>query len=276
MIVAHKKKMWWVAAQLRNALGKLHEKYPVTVGAPSFYAALGRDGFIELPAEFAKAPAAELASGAAHRVTTIKEVAISGRTRFFVGSILTPRQGYPDTMGNNDGGATAQTGNLIRHSLPFATFQSITPVGNGVKSFEGNIIDGNLTTAETLQVTGNGAINNVQTSTNPIGTASLSYLQQSATAYCLYDVPTNTLNGGVGGSARFIIDIVYINAAGTTVHNTVVALGGGQTAGKSLASVALPAGWQQVQINITAETVVADTSGSLLAHVYQFYVDVQS
>jgi hypothetical protein len=45
-----------------------------------------------------------------HNATTIKENGLNNAGRFFVGSILTPADGAADTVGNNDGGAGAQSG----------------------------------------------------------------------------------------------------------------------------------------------------------------------
>lgn len=51
-------------------------------------------------------------------VTTVKETALAGGGRFFIGSILTPVAGGADTIGNNDGGSGAQTGG---HSISTPT-----------------------------------------------------------------------------------------------------------------------------------------------------------
>lgn len=49
-----------------------------------------------------------LGGAVTYQFTTTKENALNGEARFFVGSIKTPVQGGPDTIGNDDGGAGAQ------------------------------------------------------------------------------------------------------------------------------------------------------------------------
>jgi len=84
----------------------------------------------------------------------------------YVGSIRTPAQGGPATIGNNDGGAGAQTG--ATYGTPFASCGSTNIVGNGTTSNETNAIDGNFLTAASLVVSGNGANNTCAiTATNP-------------------------------------------------------------------------------------------------------------
>jgi hypothetical protein len=46
------------------------------------------------------------------QATTVKETAINGAGRFFIGSIVTPAAGANDTVGNNDGGTGAQFGQV--------------------------------------------------------------------------------------------------------------------------------------------------------------------
>lgn len=44
----------WIAAQLRDAVNALSEKYPKQIGKASYYAAIGPNGAIELPGEFSR------------------------------------------------------------------------------------------------------------------------------------------------------------------------------------------------------------------------------
>jgi hypothetical protein len=281
MHVADRNGLPWIAAQLRSSLHELHEKYPVPVGEPSFFAALDARGLTDLPVEFPLPPAqVEVASAAAHYMTWIKHLAttnkqdaFSGTSRFFVGSVTTPSAGAPDTTGNNDGGTGAQYGELRKYFFSYATFQSIAPGGNGVVGNQGNLIDGNLADSASYTVTGNGSAANVaQSSLNQVALP-VSTRPSSITAKILYDVSTNTLNGTVGPS-RFNIDITYIPAGGgAAVHNNVVIITAGTTQAKTVASVSIPVGASSIGFNITAQTLSADTAGQLVAHCYEFWVE---
>ncbi len=71
---------------------------------------------------------------------TTKESALNARGRFYVGSVRTPAAGGVDTVGNNDGGAGAQTG-FLHVSRPSAT----ATLGNAWTS-PGNAFDADLST----------------------------------------------------------------------------------------------------------------------------------
>jgi hypothetical protein len=207
-----------------------------------------------------------------YQATQVKETAFAGTTRFFIGSIMTPLQGNPDTTGNSDGGNSAQYGMLNTFFFPYVTFQPVLNQGNGTKSNETNIVDGLFQPSATYQVTGNSAINVTQTSTNP---QSITMLRRSVSSKVrvMYDITTNSLNGAPGVDARFVIDLVYLSTSGGGNHNVIVNIFGGTTVGKTIAEVVIPAGVISVQINITAKSIVADTAGTLIAHVYEFWAE---
>ncbi len=126
----------WIVDSLRFTVAKLHDMHPLVIGAPSFYAALDRSGSVELPAEFPPPDSESLLPSA------VGARLYAGR--FFVGSITTPAAGKPDTIGNDDGGAGAQSGQVNTHYLGnLGTFLAITPGGNGVKTNEPAMVDGN-------------------------------------------------------------------------------------------------------------------------------------
>jgi len=279
MIVAHKKKMWWVAAQLRNALGKLHEKYPVTVGEPSFYAALGRGGFIELPAEFAKAPTpAESASSATHRVTTVKETAFAGRTRFFVGSIQTPRATAPDTIGNNDGGSGSQYGDLIRLRPGVVATGSIiggqtintnpATSGNGAITNLGNLTDGDATTACSLSASGNGALNQASVIVGvPPGVASGRVTK--ATLFARLRVATN----GISPADAFSVFQFNVVLNGGTIFSQSV--NAGVTQAVIIYSVILPnvVNLSQIYASFAVSVAARYTGGQIIADIYDVWIE---
>ena len=81
--------------------------------------------------------------GVTYAAVTTKETALSAGRRFFVGSIRTPADGAAATRGNNDGGATAQTGGVSGPGLPS------TETTVGTWSGAGNVKDGDTATGRT-------------------------------------------------------------------------------------------------------------------------------
>jgi hypothetical protein len=84
--------------------------------------------------------------------TTVKETALSGAGRFFVGSILAPIAGAQDTVGNGDGGSGAQSGNVYRVS--FINAQAVTIIGSFAIINPYGAIDGDTTTFATIGCAG--------------------------------------------------------------------------------------------------------------------------
>ena len=72
---------------------------------------------------------------------TTKAATINANVNFFVGSILTPASGAPNTMGNNDGGTGAQVGFQANLFAGVAAF----PISPSDWTNPGNINDGNFT-----------------------------------------------------------------------------------------------------------------------------------
>ena len=82
-----------------------------------------------------------LAGGAVtFHATTTKETSLNNAGRFFVGSILTPAATAPDTIGANDGGDGAQSGQT---SIIFFTQSS--EIGGATTNLQ-NAVDGDITT----------------------------------------------------------------------------------------------------------------------------------
>ncbi|MCI0348858.1 MAG: hypothetical protein L0Z53_05475 [Acidobacteriales bacterium] len=93
-----------------------------------------------------------------YNATTVKETALNGSGRFFVGSIITPKDGAADTSGNNDGGAGAQTGEaLILYGSGVVGNSWNNPI-NARDGNSGTFADFTQTPAtETITVSGFGA-----------------------------------------------------------------------------------------------------------------------
>jgi hypothetical protein len=84
-----------------------------------------------------------------------REEALNGFGRFYLGSIIMPAAGTPDTIGNNDAGAGAQIGG--GHIRRRATVETLSGTG-GTTSNAGNGIDGDWATY--VQRTKSGEITN--------------------------------------------------------------------------------------------------------------------
>ena len=108
-----------------------------------------------------------LQGGAASFSVVTSKSAATGRSGWMcVGSILTPRAGYPDTVGNNDGGATAQTGARSRVYGIASTGRVVNTGGNQVfdQSFTSpqNASDNDGNSYAFFSTLGDGAILDVQ------------------------------------------------------------------------------------------------------------------
>jgi len=269
----------WIAAKLKKTINEIRSRYPDKVGHPSFFAAIGEHGAIPLLPEFPAPTPQELPAlvGAhmtfiKHLVTQVKETAFSGTTRFFLGSVTTPAQGFPDTTGNSDGGNAAQYGMLSTQFLGAAKDNSPALGGNGVRSNVGSITDGSFGTFATLTVTGNSSAANVSQAN--VGPVALNVVRkpESITAKVLYDIPMNTLNGA--NSARAIVTLEYIDSAGTAHQTNVGIWNQGQTVGKTVASISVPVDSASIALIASVQTLASDTTGTLTMRVYEFWAEV--
>src|SRR6266850_1185129 len=204
MRVAERKGLPWIASYFRDAVQELHKKYPVTVGEPSYFAAIDCNGTVELPADFPLAPATVPAVLAAHNVTTNKENAIAGTTRFFLGSITTPLAGGTDTQGNNDGGS--MSGNI--NYLHIATGSNITVTGTGTVTDLQKAYDANTASFALLSATADGGSNQVYVHFS--GAPGLSRRCQMLTVKVLDSLVTNTINSN---NSSIIIQVVDLQTS---------------------------------------------------------------
>lgn len=130
-----------------------------------------------------------------YQITTIKETALEGISRFYVGSIVTPAQGAPDTTGNNDGGSGAQSGML--NTLSMSVYSSVI-VGSATATNLNNMVDGTKTDFGTLSASYNAGTDQSATVilSAPPGIARRF---STTTLKVLRGVPTNT--GTFSGSS---------------------------------------------------------------------------
>ena len=263
MKLAHQKQLPWVAAELRDTLAELHRRDPVRIGEPSFYAAFHGSGVVELPSDFPPTPAREQETAtAAHRVTTVKETAFFGTTRSFLGSILTPKAGAPDTTGNNDGGTAAQYGMV--NVLGFTNAVAGTASGTASITNPGNAIDGDKTTFAAVVANGNGHLNQITLTLSAPPGLTRSY--ESATLKILRSCSDTTSPSGnesvtvqyqVGGGAPTTIEGLHGSAALATVQ------------------VSLPLGinLSQISVSITPAVSASATSGKVEYDVYDAWIE---
>lgn len=282
MHAADKKGLPWVASCLRDTVQEFNQKYPVNVGDPSFFAAIDTRGVVELPADFPPAPPTALEfAGAAHHVTTSKEVAFAGSTRFFLGSIKTPGAGAADTTGNNDGGTGAQDGkrSVLSFSLVPIWNSAVSQITNpvtiaGTGSSIANpqsAVDNDPTTSATLTSTGNGTTNSAQLAAAQapgLGVGKYTSVVMNITR----SVPTNSINGT--GPVVYELSYTTNGGASFTVLETL-AIGGG-TLAKSVVSVSLPT---TVNLSlcwffITTSTTNNSSAGSIVAQIYDCNITV--
>ncbi len=255
----------WIVDSLRFTVAKLHDMHPLVIGAPSFYAALDRSGSVELPAEFPPPDSESLLPSA------VGARLYAGR--FFVGSITTPAAGKPDTIGNDDGGAGAQSGQVNTHYLGnLGTFLAITPGGNGVKTNEPAMVDGSLNDHADFTVTGNSSAANTAASTFNFSQLSLIRHRGPMTVKILYDIPTNSLNGG-GAQSLAVVGVAYTDSAGANQQAFPVSVPAGTTVGKGIASAVIPAGSSNFALNPSVQTRTIDTSGTLTLRVWEAWIE---
>lgn len=197
-----------------------------------------------------------LAGGAVtYQATTTKVTAIQGAGRFFLGSIMTPVAGGPDTVGNNDGGVGAQYGStavfLFGATANTGTNAVVGGVLTGIATVNTpqNAIDGSLATFAEL------AINNKSTvaaeATLTLSAASpTSAPWSSLTLYVLSAVPVNTVNPGGSTASVSYFPNGSVGAGGGV---TIFAVSNGATRPLTMDAIALPVNTNLALINILAD-----------------------
>lgn len=201
--------------------------------------------------------------------TTVKEDALSGADIMFVGSILTPVTGAPDTAGNNDGGSGAQFGqtNVLMMSLNTQTVIS----GTGTFTNKDFVVDGDLTSFGELSVSGNGTLNDAQFGLS--GPPGLTRRYSAATLYVRAAIPTNNLTPAASSPGPVLIAF-YPGGPSTGTVMLSVTQGGGPVA-LTTYSLALPQGINPSQVVVICQ-IVADafrTAGQLTLDVYDARIE---
>jgi hypothetical protein len=214
---------------------------------------------------------AEIGGTVVYHATTTKETAFAGTNRFFVGSIQTPRAGGPDTIGNGDGGSGAQIGQLNSLSMSIQGAGTGT-VGNGTLSSPFNALDGDLTTAATLQVTGNSGSNSAELTLQGVPGINRRYIQ--ALLKVRFDLSTNTLNG-LPYTLTSPFQITYDDGKNSIGGVFVTVNTNGTTLPIQTLSAVLPTGinLSQIHVSIICAALSSSTTGTLIAHVYEAWIE---
>jgi hypothetical protein len=166
-----------------------------------------------------------------YTATTTKEDTY-GTTRFFVGSIQTPRAGAPDTTGNNDGGNGSQGGmlNIITPSSTAATVSN----GNHTITNPNFALDGDMTSFANLSITTSGSGGDAiafRCSAPPSILRHYSSVTVKVRMRCL----TNNLTGG----SQIVLLQVFENKSGG-FYSEPLNLGPGATQSLTTFSVSVP------------------------------------
>lgn len=188
----------------------------------------------------------------------VKEDALGVYGRFLIGSITTPKSGAIDTVGNFDGGVTAQQGATTR--MYFPSFNTV-PSGNGAVANLNNAIDLDASTFAHLTVTGNSGVNGIIIGP---GAGTLSAFLRKWTSLTLeitFAVPTNTLNGAAAARVNIV----------NSQTGLLFTVGPGVTAAlqKYIAPLPITTNLAQLGVTIQARTLGSDTSGSLALDIYE-------
>lgn len=196
-----------------------------------------------------------------YQYSTSKFAATDGSSLFFVGSIVTPIHGGNSTVGNNDGGAGAQSGDQSGSgfSTPIVAVNDNGVVNNlvgGTGAFADlfNAVDGNPSTFTKFTFTGNGLSSNISGALilSPSGLISSRY--SSATLSIKRALPVNSLTGGFSGSVAYSLIYSTSGPTGymlnqdsptspwTTIESMLPASQGGTTIALSTITISLPQG----------------------------------
>jgi hypothetical protein len=253
----------WVAAQLRGLIDRISELHPDSIGRGSYFAALDRHGPIRLPADFPEPPTVQ-------EVTAQREPALAEAGNFFVGSIVTPRAGAPDSIGNSDGGVGAQFGQIT--VLSMSIVNPTTTGGGGTIANPENSVDGDLTTFTTLKVTGSTIPTGGSALLTLSGPPGLAQRYQSAVLKVAAAVPTNSYT-----SPSSLGSCVYSLDGGNSSAGAIFSLVG-TTAAFAIYSVTLPAGQNLSQVQVQFDATVASNAGpgTVEVDVYSAWIEATS
>lgn len=196
--------------------------------------------------------------------TTTKETGMSGAGRFFVGSIITPKDGGADMIGNNDGGAGAQSGRLYTLRPGTAT-QATVSIGS-VTDRE-NARDGDDTSFATLTAPGSGAA--AQATVELLDFPGSVEALKSLTLKVRSEVPTFDTDGP--GHLAALSYSTNDGVSFTDIFSVTT------TRALSLDSVTLAVGLNpsKVRVRLNVKEVLS-TSGEIIARLHEAWLEAQT
>jgi hypothetical protein len=200
--------------------------------------------------------------------TTIKEVAIQGTGRFFVGSVYLPyfvTGATTDYPGNNDGGSGARGGsNQIFRASTYTTIQS----GGAVAGFSGNITSVDDNQFEQFTIPGNSSISDAFAKVFFYGIPTGAY--SKATITIRYQISLNNISPN---NVSFNVKAVWNSGADTYDSVTLVGLSPiGAAAGVVTVTYDLPVAlvsWSALTLTFEAsDGLPSGTSGNVLIKIF--------
>lgn len=213
-----------------------------------------------------------LGGAVSYQATTTKEVALENTAFWFVGSVLTPAHGAPDTQGNNDGGTGPQSGQNI--TMQFSTL-AVGPgtglgtdtAGNGSVSNYGVFTNNNGQTSSftQLSVTGNSANNFAEVTAGNI--PGLNSRNSTVTVYIYASVPTNTLSGS---GTFWEVGYTFTTNGGVSSSVLLASGGAGSAPGPTIYSgvIANNINLASVQPFVFINSTASQASGSLVVETF--------
>jgi hypothetical protein len=140
--------------------------------------------------------------------STTKETILNSYGQLFVGSIRTPKAANADTIGNDDGGAGAQVGNLFRINPSQYLLASVS--GTRVITDPQKAVNGDTSTYAEFTLSdpgGTGGFLNIVYGLPPAITAAW----KSLTLFVKSSVPTNTTTNGSQIHVSYHLDMYALN-----------------------------------------------------------------
>lgn len=201
---------------------------------------------------------------------TSKEAALDGAGRLFLGSIVTPAQGAPDTHGAGDGGSGAQYGTTGTYSPPTPSLGTIFD-GNSSISNIANATDGNFGTSAALQSNASGTGFDTYASQPWIWPSAPQSLRTQSATLKIYRSVTNSLTNLPLSNVQYKVSFSTNNGASFT---TAESINNGSSLGLSVLSIPLPSGMLLSQLILAIKTTAPSAgSGSIIATINEIWLE---
>lgn len=198
--------------------------------------------------------------------STTKEDSLADLGYFFDGSIMTPANGAPDTIGNNDGGSGAQNGSVLVLTPLFVSEET----GHTITS-PNSAIDGSLSTFASVSLSGvSGAVD------RSIITATFRSPTRAAKSYKLKvkSAVTSSLNGG-GSTTRASVIASWNLVDGTAGSQTLFSTSTSRSVATDEYDLPSDIDLGTLGISFNIHVIPSDTSGTIEIDAYDAAVEVE-